>query len=94
MDYQCLADFCKVLSNPVRLKIITCLSQNPCCVNELVCCTRQRQAYISQQLMYLRSKGWVDFQKDGVMVFYHLADTRQTKLMKFLITEAGLQNDS
>jgi hypothetical protein len=42
----------RVLGNHVRIEILTLLAQWPLCVSYLIRCTNQRQAYISQQLIF------------------------------------------
>ncbi len=87
MDYESLANVFRVLSNPVRIEILSLLTQKPLCVGELVHLTHHRQAYVSQQLMVLRTWGWVEYQKEGWNVCYRLADTQETRLMKYLFAE-------
>ena len=85
VDYQSMARIFRVLGNPVRLEIFTLLSQGPVCVGDLVRCTCKRQAYISQQLMLLRSQGWVEAKKEGWSVCYQLAEIPETQWLKRLI---------
>lgn len=87
MDYRYPASIFRVLGNPVRIEIITLLAQGPVCVSELIRCTSHRQAYISQQLMVLRSRGWVEAQKEGWTVCYRLAETPETQWLKRLVDE-------
>lgn len=65
VDYQWLAEKFRSLGNPVRVEILIRLAQRPLCVGDLILCTNHRQAYVSQQLMFLRSKGWVEATKEG-----------------------------
>ena len=85
MDYQSMAKIFQVLGNPVRLEIFTLLSQGPVCVGDIVRCTCKRQAYISQQLMLLRSQGWVEAKKEGWSVRYQLVEMPETHWLKKLI---------
>jgi len=91
VDYQCKAKIFRVLGNPVRIEILTLLAQGPLCVSDLIRCTSHRQAYISQQLMFLRSRGWVEAKKEGWTVCYRLVETPETQWLKHLIEEAWLK---
>ena len=89
MDYQWLAKIFRVLGNPVRIEILTLLAQGPLCVSDLIRCTSHRQAYVSQQLMFLRSMGWVEAKKEGWTVCYQMVDTPETHWLKFLFEETA-----
>lgn len=86
-QYQWLAKVFRALGNPVRIQILLRLAQGPLCVSDLVRCTSHRQAYISQQLMFLRSLGWVEANKQGWTVCYRLAETPETQWLRHLIEE-------
>ncbi|MBN2416124.1 helix-turn-helix transcriptional regulator [bacterium] len=43
-----------------------------------------KQAYISQQLKYLKTAGYLVSRKEGTYVYYRLADDRFTKLLQAL----------
>lgn len=87
MNYQELADFFGVLSNPARLHILRLLLEGPLCVSDICNCTRRRQAYISQQLMVLRSAGIVKYEKSGWKVCYRLSDTWQADFVRHFFEE-------
>lgn len=74
--YQKQADLFKSLAHPTRLQILEILSHGEACVCHITTILKKRQPYISQQLMLLREAGWVRDRKDGVMVYYRLADDR------------------
>ncbi len=70
------------MAHPTRLRILEVLaSQGECCVCHLTAILRQRQPYVSQHLMVLRSQGLVLDRKDGAMVYYQLADPRIADLI-------------
>ncbi len=77
MDYLQLADQCKGLTHPVRLQILDMLRGGELCVCHIERALNRRQAYVSQQLMVLRDAGWVEARKEGLQVFYRLADAPQ-----------------
>lgn len=72
--YNKQAALVKALAHPTRLHILDILSQDEACVCHLTAVLRQRQPYVSQQLMILREAGLVTDRKDGVMVYYRLAN--------------------
>ena len=71
------ADLIGAMAHPTRLRILEILGERgECCVCHLTAILKQRQPYVSQQLMVLRNKGLVSDRKDGVMVYYRLVDPR------------------
>lgn len=73
-SYKRLADIMKALAHPVRLEIMEALREEEACVCHLEALLGQRQAYISQQLARLRDAGLVVDRREGLNVFYRLAD--------------------
>lgn len=71
----------KVLAHPVRLAILDILRQGEACVCHIQAILGLRQAYISQQLMLLRRAGLVKDRKDGLNVFYRVADPSLVALL-------------
>lgn len=74
--YELLADLCKMLSNPKRLKIIENLSDEEKSVSELVSEVGIRQANLSQHLAELRKRGLVETRKEGAKVYYRIANPK------------------
>lgn len=74
--YRVQADLLKAMAHPTRLQIMDILAQGEACVCHLTTILHQRQPYVSQQLMVLREAGLVTDRKDGVLVYYRLADGR------------------
>lgn len=73
----------KALAHPARLQILEVLrNDGECCVCHLENILSQRQAYISQQLSRLREAGLVVDRRDGLNVFYSLADESIIRLME------------
>ena len=65
----------KALAHPARLQILNALRQDEECVCHLTALLHQRQAYVSQQLMFLRQAGLIEDRKDGLRVYYRLKDS-------------------
>jgi ArsR family transcriptional regulator len=66
----------KLLAHPVRLRLLNALREDEECVCHLTALLHQRQAYVSQQLMFLRRAGLIEDRKDGLRVFYRVKDRR------------------
>lgn len=72
--YEKLAVMMKALGHPTRLQILEALRDEEACVCHLESVLGQRQAYISQQLARLREVGLVVDRREGMNVYYSLAD--------------------
>jgi DNA-binding transcriptional ArsR family regulator len=79
--YEQMATVMKALAHPVRLRILQILRDEEACVCHLEAILGQRQAYISQQLMRLREAGLVVDRREGLNVFYSLAEERLVRLL-------------
>ena len=66
----------KAISHPARLQILYLLREGEECVCHLTAALHQRQAYVSQQLMFLRQAGLLEDRKDGLRVYYQVKDPR------------------
>jgi len=72
--YTTAAELAKLLGHPVRLRILDILAEHEACVCHLTTVLHKRQAYVSQHLMRLREAGLVTDRRDGLMVYYQLAE--------------------
>jgi DNA-binding transcriptional ArsR family regulator len=73
--HEAIAVMMKALGHPVRLLILEALLQeDEACVCHLEALLNRPQAYISQHLARLREAGLVIDRRDGMNVFYALAD--------------------
>jgi DNA-binding transcriptional ArsR family regulator len=79
--YKQQARVFQALAHPVRLRILDILAQEEACVCHLTDALKKRQAYVSQQLAVLREAGLVTDRKDGLMVYYRLADGKIPELV-------------
>ncbi len=80
--YQRQSDLFGVLSHPIRLRILDVLRQGEACVCHLCAALDQRQAYISQQLAKLKNAGLITDDKQGLYVYYSLADEDISALLR------------
>ncbi|GAB4505959.1 MAG: metalloregulator ArsR/SmtB family transcription factor [Anaerolineales bacterium] len=80
--YAAMAKLHKVLSHPVRLRILEMLAQcGEACVCHLTAALGRRQPYISQQLAILREAGLIAERRDGTLMYYRLTDERVMDLI-------------
>lgn len=70
------SQFFKILSEPVRLRIIyLLLEQGEVCVCDLVNALEISQSVVSRHLSYMRSRGLVSARRDGVWMHYKMAES-------------------
>jgi DNA-binding transcriptional ArsR family regulator len=69
-----VAERFKALSEPARLSILNCLRAHEMTVSELVEETGLGQANVSKHLQLLHTLGFVRRRKEGLYVYYELAD--------------------
>ena len=81
IEYTTLADRLKLLAHPERLRILDVLRREPECVCHLEAALHKPQPYISQQLRRLRKAGIVVDERDGMNIFYRLADDQVRQVL-------------
>jgi ArsR family transcriptional regulator len=64
----------RALGEPARLRILMALRRREAAVSELVNATGLGQANLSKHLQVLHSLGFVKRRKEGLFVYYALAD--------------------
>lgn len=69
-----MADWLKAIADPVRLRILHALKDGERCVNDLLTGLGCSQANVSKHLSVLRRAGLVAPRRDGVNVYYRIAD--------------------
>ena len=73
------ADICKTFSNPKRLEVINALRDNvELTASQLLARIDISKANLSQHMSLLVQKGVVKSRRDGISMFYRLADGRIT----------------
>lgn len=80
-----MATFFQNFSDSTRLKIISALSINELCVNDLSNVLNINQTTISHQLKYLKNQCIVDSVRDGKIIKYSLQNKFINDLMNFAI---------
>jgi len=76
--FQLHAELCKTLASPIRLEMLSLLRDGKKSVSELAALSGVRQATVSQHLAVLRQKGVVSAKRDGMNVFYEVANPKVT----------------
>jgi DNA-binding transcriptional ArsR family regulator len=74
LTYEQEAQLFSALAHPVRLGILDILAEGEACVCHLSTALHQRQAYTSQQLAKLKEAGLIVDTRDGLFVYYSLAN--------------------
>ncbi len=82
----------KALCNPVRLKIIKCLSEKNKTVSEIISNCGLAQSAVSQHLVKLKNAGLVDDVKIGREVTYSLKNKELTKISDLILNLAERNN--
>jgi DNA-binding transcriptional ArsR family regulator len=77
-----------------RLRVLEFLSHGECCVTELVEATGEKFPTVSQRLRVLRAEGLVTRRRDGLHVYYSLADRHVASLLANALDHAGELNAS
>lgn len=89
----------KALAEPTRLRILNTLRQGELTVSELIDATGLGQANISKHLQLLHAQGFVERRKQGLYIFYRLADEDVFLLCEIVCrrpgpTDAGDEDDA
>src|SRR4030066_148804 len=82
--FQMHAEICKTLSNPIRLEILSRLRDGKKSVNEIASLTGVRQATVSQHLSVLRPRGGVSTRREGINVYYDVANPKITRACEII----------
>jgi DNA-binding transcriptional ArsR family regulator len=89
-----VADRFKALSEPARLQLLMAIQVDELSVNELVERTGLGQANVSKHLQVLHAHGFVRRRKEGLFVYYGLADRTVLKLCDLMCGRLEAQLDA
>lgn len=73
------AALCQTLANTSRLKLLNLLRDGELSVNELARAIGLPQANVSQHLAVLRERGVVETRREGVTIYYRIANPKMIK---------------
>ena len=88
--YEMQAEICKTLTNPKRIEILNTLKNEEKTVTELVEALGASKANVSQHLAVMRHKGILTTRRDGVNIYYRVANPKVIEacaLMKEVLFE-------
>lgn len=77
----------KVLAEPTRLLVLNALKSGPLHVNALVEATGLNQANLSRHLQVLHAQAFVSRRRDGLFVYYEIADAMVFTLCELVCGE-------
>ncbi len=87
--FQMAAELFRVLSAPMRLRIIKSLCDHEKNVSELLTEIDTTQPNMSQHLNTLYLSGVLAKRRDGVQIYYRIADDRVANLCKVVCTQVA-----
>jgi ArsR family transcriptional regulator len=88
--YEMQAEICKTLTNPKRIEILNTLKSEEKTVTELVEALGASKANVSQHLAVMRHKGILSTRREGVNIYYRVANPKVIEacaLMKEVLFE-------
>ncbi len=88
---EIIAERFKALAEPVRLQVLTALREGEMTVTELADATELGQANLSKHLQLLHTLGFVTRRKDGLFVYYALANGDVFKLCDIMCGRLGVE---
>ncbi len=74
--FELHADVCKIFSSAKRLEILNTLKQKEMSAGELIEKTGLSKANLSQHMSILRSKGVIMTRKEGLNIYYRIANPK------------------
>ena len=88
--FEMQAEICKTLTNPKRIEILNTLKNEEKTVTELVTALGASKANVSQHLAVMRHKGILATRREGVNIYYRVANPKVIEacsLMKEVLFE-------
>jgi len=83
-ELEQVATHFRLLGEPMRLKILQAVCQEPRTVNDIVAAVNATQANVSKHLALLASAGILTRKKDGQCVYYGMKDPLTLKLCELV----------
>ena len=87
--FEAAADLFRVMSAPMRLKIINCLCDGEKNVSYLLTQVNTTQPNMSQHLNTLYQAGILGKRRDGVQIFYRIIDQRIVSICEAVCHEVA-----
>ena len=91
--FELAAEIFRVMSAPMRLKIISCLCNGEKNVSQLLEDVDTTQPNMSQHLNTLYQAGVIGRRRDGVQIFYRIVNDRVVTLCRAVCTQIAIEAD-
>jgi ArsR family transcriptional regulator len=91
--FELAAEVFKIMSAPMRLKIISCLCDGEQNVSHLLSKIDTTQPNMSQHLTTLYQAGVLGKRRDGVQIFYRIIDERVSNLCRSVCTQIAIDSN-
>jgi ArsR family transcriptional regulator len=91
--FESAADLFRVMSAPMRLKIINCLCDGEKNVSYLLTKVNTTQPNMSQHLNTLYQAGILGKRREGVQIFYRIADQRIVSICQAVCDDLASRPD-
>ena len=92
--FEAAADLFRVMSAPMRLRIINCLCDGEKNVSYLLTRVNTTQPNMSQHLNTLYQAGILAKRREGVQIFYRIADQRVVSICEAMCHHIAVQTAS
>ena len=92
--FELAAEIFRVMSAPMRLKIISCLCDGEKNVTQLLEEIDTTQPNMSQHLNTLYQSGVVGKRREGVQIFYRIVNDRVVTLCRAVCTQIAIEVDT
>lgn len=92
--FELAADLFRVLSTPMRLKIVSCLRDGEQNVSYLLSKIETTQPNMSQHLNTLYKAGVLGRRRDGVQILYRIVDERVADLCRAVCKQIEVKSQS
>lgn len=84
IDYELSAQIFKALSHPIRLQMVDILSNDECCVSDVMNALKISQSTTSQHLLILKNSGIIYPQKHGTKTCYKVTNELSREIITIL----------
>jgi ArsR family transcriptional regulator len=91
--FELAAEVFRVMSAPMRLKIISCLCNGEKNVSQLLEEIDTTQPNMSQHLNTLYQAGVIGTRREGVQIFYRIINDRVVTLCRAVCTQIAIESD-
>ena len=91
--FELAAEIFRVMSAPMRLKIISCLCNGEKNVSELLEAIDTTQPNMSQHLNTLYQAGVLGKRREGVQIYYRIVNDRVVTLCRAICTQIAIEAD-